>query len=168
MPENFIAFVKQRSERSFRNLLQELEGLTPEEALRDHHPRWPGQQWGIGQDGSIAGIIYHVAAWKTLTLPLLQPGGQAIPQAQFNAASVPAPDDWPGLIAWLTQIGTEFQAALTQLPESAFEETRAWEGMTLPLWKIVVEMYEHDIQHAAQVAYLRQRNAAQWAAGQGL
>src|SRR5262249_16649324 len=71
--ETLAAFVKQRAERSFHNLQKQTEGLPPEEALRDRRPDWPGHRWGIGQDGSIAGMIYHVTAWKQMTLPLLEP-----------------------------------------------------------------------------------------------
>jgi len=156
MPESLPAFLKTRAERSFRNLLKQLEGLTEEEALRGRLPNWPGHRWGIGQNGSIAGIVFHVAAWKQLTLPLLS-GGKARTQEEFDFASVPAPDDWPGLVAWLQQIGAEWNAALTRLPEAAFDTPTEWEGMTLTLARIITEMVEHDIQHAAQIEFLRWR-----------
>ncbi|HZP80752.1 MAG TPA: DinB family protein, partial [Chthonomonadaceae bacterium] len=91
-----------------------------------------------------------------LTLPLLS-GGKARTQEEFDFASVPAPDDWPGLVAWLQQIGAEWNAALTRLPEAAFDTPTEWEGMTLTLARIITEMVEHDIQHAAQIEFLRWR-----------
>ncbi len=161
MPETVAEFIKRRAERSFRELLEQTEGLTPEEALRDRRPNWPGQRWGIGQDGSIAGIVYHVTAWKQMVLPLLQPGGKALTQAEFDTEAAPDRDDWPGMAAWCKQVGTAWNAELAQLPEAAFEERREWEGMTLTLGRILVEMVEHDIQHAAQIEYLRQRHLAE-------
>jgi hypothetical protein len=160
MPETLAAFVKGRAERSLRKFLEQIEGLTPEEALRDRLANWPGQRWGIGQDGSIAGIVYHVAAWKQMTLPLLRPGGQALTQETFDYEAAPNRDDWEGIAAWCQQVGTAWNAELARLPEAAFEETRAWEGMTLALGRIIVEMVEHDIQHAAQIEYLRQHHRA--------
>ncbi len=160
MPETLTEFVKRRAERSYRYLLRQIEGLTPEEALQDRRPAWPDQRWGIGQNGSIAGIIYHVAAWKQMTLPLFAPGGQALTREEFAATGAPALDDWPGLVAWLRQVGDAWNAELARLPDAAFDDLREWEGTTLPLIRLVVEMYEHDIQHAAQIEYLRERHKA--------
>jgi hypothetical protein len=156
MPETLPAFVKTRAERSFRNLLKQIEGLTAEEARRGSLPNWPGHRWGIGQNGSIAGIVFHVAAWKQLTLPLLS-GGKARTQEADDFDAAPAPDDWPGLVAWLQQVGEAWNAALSRLPEADFDTPTEWEGMTLTLARIITEMYEHDIQHAAQIEFLRWR-----------
>ena len=156
MPETLATFLKRRAERSFIALLKHLEGLTEEEALFHRDARWPDQPWGIGQNGSIAGIAYHVAAWKQMTLPVFAPGGRPLTREEFDSGAAPAPDDWTGITVWLKQIGTTWNAALAALPESAFDETREWEGRPLPLASFVVEMYEHDIQHASQIEYLRQ------------
>src|SRR3954447_11268832 len=53
-------------------------------------------RWGVGLDGSIAGIVWHVAAWKHVVAAGLLTG--AFPQE--NAASPPAPG-WPELRRWL-------------------------------------------------------------------
>jgi hypothetical protein len=159
--ETLPAFLKRRAERSLRYLLEQMEGLSQEEALRDRRANWPGQRWGIGQDGSIAGIVYHVAAWKQMTLPQLTPGGKALTQEEFASEMTPNREDWPGVVAWLRQIGAAWNAELARLPEPMFEEMRDWEGMTLTLGKIITEIIEHDIQHAAQIEYLRQRQAAE-------
>ena len=158
MPETLVAFLKQRSERSYRHLLALIKSIPSDAALRDRHAAWPTQQWGIGQDGSIAGIVFHVAAWKQLTLPLLQPGGKALSQSELDRAVAPAPDDWPGIIAWYAQVGATWNEALASLSEDAFDAPRRWGGATLSLGKIVIEMYEHDVQHASQIEYLCQRH----------
>jgi hypothetical protein len=159
--ETLADFLKGRAKRSFRKLLEQVEGVTPEEALRDLRPNWPDQRWGIGQNGSIAGLVYHVAAWKQMTLPLFRSGSRALMREEFDPNTVPATDDWPGLVAWLKRAGLNWNRAVNRLPEAAFDETRAWDGMTLTLGKIIVEMIEHDVQHTAQIAYLRQRHLAE-------
>jgi uncharacterized damage-inducible protein DinB len=155
--ETLAAFLTRRAERSFRYLLLQLKEVTPEMALRDAHPDWPDHRWGIGQDGSIAGIVYHLAAWKRMTLPMLHPEGKPLTRDEFDFESAPASDDWAGILAWLKQIGTAWQAELARLPDVALDETREWEGETMPLAKIVVEMMEHDVYHTGQIEYLKQR-----------
>jgi hypothetical protein len=159
--ETLADFLKGRARRSFHKLLEQVEGVTPAAARRDFRPNWPDQRWGIGQNGSIAGIVYHVAAWKQMTLPLFRTGGRALTREEFDPNTAPAPDDWPGLVAWLKRAGLNWSRAVNRLPEAAFDETQEWEGMTLTLGRIIVEMVEHDIQHAAQIEYLRQRHLAE-------
>lgn len=159
--ETLPAFLKARAVRHLRHLLAEIEGLSVQEALRFRRDDWPDHRWGIGQNGSIAGIVYHVAAWKQLTLPFLLPGGQGLTRADFDPTTVPSPDDWKGICAWLRQIGEEWNSTLETLPEGAFEENREFEGATFTLAGFVVEMVEHDLQHMAQIEYLRQRLAAE-------
>lgn len=155
--ETLAAFLKRRAERSFRYLLLQLKEVTPEMALYDSHPDWPDHRWGIGQNGSIAGIVYHLAAWKQMTLPLFRPEGKPLTRAEFDLDSAPAPDDWTGILAWLKQVGTAWLAELAALPDEALDATREWEGETMTLAKVVVEMMEHDVYHTGQIEYLKQR-----------
>lgn len=160
MSETLPVFLKRRAERSYRYLQEQIQGLTPEEALQHRRQHWQDHKWGLGQDGSIAGIVYHVAAWKQMTLPIFASGGQPLLREEFDAGAAPAGDDWPGIADWLTQVGRAWSAELAALPEAAFDEMREWEGHPMPLAAFVVEMVEHDIQHAAQIEYLRQELAA--------
>ncbi|MCW3100502.1 MAG: hypothetical protein JWL77_6120 [Chthonomonadaceae bacterium] len=148
--------MKKRADHGYRYLLTQIDGLSAEEALAGSRPDWPDHRWGIGQNGSIAGIVYHVAAWKQMTLPLFQPGGRPLSREDFDADSAPALDDWAGIQAWLKQAGMAWSAELAALPTEAFDTVLTWEGITLTVAKFVAEMYEHDIQHAAQIEYLRQ------------
>jgi hypothetical protein len=161
MPDTLPVFLKQRAESSFLYLQKQTQDLTPTQALRYHDSHWPDHRWGIGQDGSIAGIVYHVAAWKQMTIDLFARDGIAIDRGLFDATSAPAPDDWPALLDWLDRIGTEWNTRLSTLPETVFDETREWAGATITLADYVTEMLEHDIQHAAQVEYLKQRMKAE-------
>ena len=157
MPDTLPVYLKLRAARSFRYLQEQIQEVTPAQALRYHDPHWPLHKWGVGQNGSIAGIVYHVAAWKEITIGLFAPDGVALDVACFDALSAPAPNDWPALLTWLNRIGTEWNALLAALPEPAFDETRQWAGATITLAAYVTEMLEHDIQHAAQIEYLKQR-----------
>ena len=161
MPELLTDYLRRRAARSFRYLREQTRDVTSKQALSYADANWPDQKWGIGQNGSIAGIVYHVAAWKHLTLPLFQPDGKAGGRKDFDAAAAPAPEDWPALVAWMEQTGSLWLERLNQLPDEEFDAKRQWEGITIPLAEYVSEMLEHDIQHAAQIEYLRQRLRAQ-------
>ncbi len=156
--ETLATFLKYRAERSYRYLMAQIDGLSAEEALAGSRADWPDHAWGIGQNGSIAGIVFHVAAWKQMTLPIFQPGGRPLTREEFDTDTAPALDDWQGIQAWLKQVGMAWSAELAALPPEAFERELPWEGTdrTIPLWKFIAEMYEHDIQHASQIEYLRQ------------
>ncbi len=161
MPQSLPDYLRKRATRSFRYLREQIQDVTPEQALAFGAANWPGQPYGIGQNGSIAGIVYHVAAWKQLTLPLFLPDGKAGGIADFDAGAAPDSSDWPGIVAWMERIGADWQAQLQQLPDAEFEAERDWEGATISLTDYVSEMLQHDIQHAAQIEYLRQRLLAQ-------
>lgn len=160
MQEGVNAFLRRQTERSYRDLWKQVEAVPPEIALADRHPNWPEQTWGIGQDGSIAGIVYHVAAWKQLTLPLFAPGGKARSQEEFDCEAAPARDDWPSLVAWLREVGTAWNAAVARLPDEAFAEILEWAGESFTLAEILWHTLAHDIQHAAQLEYLLQKHRA--------
>ncbi len=155
MLDTLPMFLKKRAERGYRYLMEQLDGVSAVDAMRGREPDWPLHRWGSGQNGSIAGIAWHVTAWKQITLPLLAGGG--VPLSHDDLEEAPDPADWPAILAWLKQVGTAWNAELSLLPESAFEETRDWEGKPIVVAKLVAECYEHDIQHAAQVEHLRVR-----------
>ena len=151
------AFLKKRAQRSLAYLLREAEAVSPKDAFRFRRDDWPDQKWGIGQDGSIAGIVYHVAAWKQLTLPILAPHGKALSRGDFDPETAPSPTDWAAVCHWLRQVGTKWNAAVDALPDAEFDATREWEGGSeITLTDYIIEMIQHDVQHAAQIEYLRQ------------
>ncbi len=159
--EDLPSFLKRRSERAFSYLCSELESISPESALVHRRPDWPGQPWGVGQDGSIAGIARHVGAWKLSALPLLTPEGEAGSLAETDLKSIPDPASWPDVLTWLRATGAECSARIRGLSNEDMEATRRWEGEEMSVLKIVITLYEHDIQHAAQVEYLSQRLLAE-------
>lgn len=159
--------LKRRAEHAFSYLMREVNAVSAEEAVRDRHARWPGQRWGIGQDGSIAGIVAHVAAWKRLTLPALC-GADPEPMTTVPYYKRIEPDDWIAARADLSRIGQTWNNALLDLPEATFERELTFEGNTITISKLVEELADHDIQHAAQIEYLRQRHLADGTVGREL
>lgn len=159
MSETTPDFLRQRSRRSYLHFLRAIQSISPEEALRDAAPGWPDHPWGVGQDGSIAGIVYHVAAWKELTLDMLQPGGRFLARDAFDPARHPAANDWSALVSWYRQCAEAWQKALDELSDIEFDALREWEGVSLSVSKLCVEMMEHDIYHLGQIEYLKQRLA---------
>ena len=155
--EALAAFLKKRAEHSYRYLLAQIEGLSAAEALAGSRSDWPDHRWGIGQNGSIAGIVYHVAAWKQMTLPVFEAEGRPLLREEFDTDAAPALDDWQGIQAWLKQVGMAWNAELAAFPVEGFGNPVTWGSATLTVGEYVVEMYEHDIQHASQIEYLRQR-----------
>lgn len=149
-------FLRGRAVRSFRYLLREAESVTAAESTRFARSDWPAHRFGIGQDGSIAGIVYHVAAWKEVTLPLLAQNGPIQAIENFDRRSAPALNDWTGLLLWLKTVGEAWNETALALPDSAFDDLRNWGGETITLTEYIAEMVEHDTQHAAQIEYLRQ------------
>ena len=133
MPDTLPDYLKKRAVRSFHYLLREAESVSAEKALRFATPDWPPHKFGIGQNGSIAGIVFHVAAWKVLTLPLFEPDGAMIPLSSFDYKTAPKPNDWPGIVTWLREVGETWNTRLLALPDTAFDETRDWDGPTLTL-----------------------------------
>lgn len=150
-------FLRTQAERSLRYLLRETEELTAEDAFRYASPHWPAHKWGIGQNGSVAGLVYHVAAWKVLTLPLFEPGGKFLLPDTLDTLSPPAPDDWRAVRNWLKETGERWNERLAQVTEDEISGVRDWGGQSLTLALYIAEMIEHDVQHAAQIEYLKQR-----------
>ena len=160
MPESLPAFLKRRAERSLAYLLRQALSVSVEEAHWGRRANWPEQPWGIGQDGSIAGIGYHVAAWKQLSLPVFQAGGRMLLRTDFKPADAPDRDDWPAILLWLGSIGAEWNQSLHALPDDEFDAVREWEGAQLTISQIAFELIQHDVQHSAQIDYLIQQFAA--------
>jgi hypothetical protein len=151
--------LRSRAHRWFCRLCNELTDLTNEQALAGSRADWPRHAYGIGQNGSIAGIIYHVAAWKTMTLPALT-GGTMIPLQEFDESQAPEATDWPGIRTWLEEIGQRWNEALDSLPDERFDESLSWEGRSILMTAFLLEMIDHDVQHSSQIEYIKQLQRA--------
>ncbi len=154
-------FLQNRANHALRYLLREVESVTDVEAFRYSDINWQAHKYGIGQDGSIAGIVYHVVAWKMLSLPLFGSEGQLRTVDDFHAEEAPDKHDWAGIQVWLAEVGAQWNEALSQLSEAELEALRPWGKHEIPVWEFVTELIEHDIQHASQIEYIRQRMRAE-------
>jgi uncharacterized damage-inducible protein DinB len=143
-------YLLQAGEKRFRELVAAIEGLDEDTAVMDRRPDWPTHEYHVGQDGSIAGIVYHVAAWKQVYVELLR--GKNTDQHEHK----PDAPGYAGLVAWLKRAGGEWQAAWAALPESALETPLRVAGVSPGLTPLALmqEMYEHDIEHLGQINYL--------------
>ena len=59
--------LRRRQAAAYRQLSKSLAGLTEADALRGKEPSWRRYRFGVGLDGSICGIVRHVAVWKHVT-----------------------------------------------------------------------------------------------------
>ena len=160
-PETLVRYLAHRAIKSYIALLSEIDGIDSPTALRYSDPYWPDHRWGVGQNGSIAGIVYHVAAWKQMTLPLFEAGGRPHTREEFDATSAPDAADWPEIVDWLKRVGAAWNARMQALTEAEWNTCRDWEGHPMPITSFVSEMMEHDVQHASQIAYIKQRCEAE-------
>lgn len=135
----------------YRSMEAAIEGLTEARALEEARADWRRYRWGSGLDGSIAGIVWHVALWK-------QNFAQGLETGEFpaEASLKPPATDWPSLTAWLTEGQARLAGAVERLSEADLAEPRQWEGMTRPLARLLSYIIEHDFYHAGQIELLRQ------------
>lgn len=133
-----------------------LRGIGAGEAEAFRLANWPHHSDWSGEDGSISGIVFHVAAWKQAYAEGLECGTWG-----DEKALQPETDTWLGRVAWLNEGHDRLVCALRRHEEdecsSVLINDRPY---TLP--DIFLDaMAHHDVYHAAQVNYLRQRYAAE-------
>ena len=144
--------LQQRLGSAHRRLRESLEGLSEAEAV--HHARgdWRRYRFGTGLDGSIAGIVRHVAVWKHAAFMGLQSGTFPDPE-NLLLPSLSMFD----VLAWLSGGQAGLVGLLEQLPEAELERTVTWEGHEMPLHVLLAHMIEHDQYHTGQINLLRQQ-----------
>ncbi len=160
---NSIQYQRQRADHAKRYLLRVIQDVSSEEAYLFSSPTWPKHKWHIGQDGSIAGLVYHVIAWKILTLPVLEGHPVNLDVSEFNVQSAPDFSNWSSISSWAVEVSENWYMRLSELSDETIESSFCtWDnGESVPLSRIITDIYEHDIQHAAQIEYLLSRIEAQ-------
>ncbi|HEY3267748.1 MAG TPA: hypothetical protein VGM37_12530 [Armatimonadota bacterium] len=151
-----MAGIKERCEASFAEFLEAIDGVTEAEAGAFRIPNWPTHEWHAGEDGSIAGLAWHVAVWKGVYLSALRTGS-------FGDRSRMRPDEdtWAGRTDWLRRTHASLMEYLARL-EASGVETLTVDNRERRLSAIFADDFtEHDRYHAAQVWYLRQRYRAE-------
>ena len=144
-------YLRQQLRSSYRDLAKAIGGLSEAQAREGARAGWRRYRWGVGLDGSIAGIVWHAAAWKQIFVQGLETG---IFPAEGDV--VPPAADWAGLQVWLADGQARLEAAFDRLSDDDLAAAREWEGETAPVLQLLTYLIEHDIYHAGQVELLRQ------------
>lgn len=137
--------------RAYRQLARSLDGLSDEDAARGADPGWRTYRFGVGLDGSIRGIVRHVALWKGSAADGLASG--AFP----SSTEASLPDGWPDLLCRLEEGHCRLSRALEALAPADLELRVTWEGESMRLADLFAHLAEHDLYHAGQVNLLRQQ-----------
>ncbi|MFN3649284.1 MAG: DinB family protein [Armatimonadota bacterium] len=145
-------YLRARHGGAYRALLRSLNGLTEQQALEGASPHWKRYRLGTGLDGSIAGIVWHVAAWKAVAADGLDTG--LFPDAE---AVLPAESTWAGLLSWLELSHSRLTRYLDEAPPEALSHTVTVEGEAMRVYELFGHWIEHDQYHAGQVNLLRQQ-----------
>ncbi len=147
-------YVSDRLGHAHRELGRSLEGVTEAEAWWGVDANWRRERFGVGLDGSIAGIVWHVAAWKHVIADGLEGGG--FPDAE---AVLPHDFGWSGMLEWLRSGHARMARLLEENSEREgwLETLVTLEGERLSVLEVLGIVIEHDHYHAGQVNLLRQQ-----------
>ncbi|HEY3269166.1 MAG TPA: DinB family protein [Armatimonadota bacterium] len=147
-----------RCDSAYRALLESIDGVGDEEAAAFREENWPDHEGRVGEDGSIAGLVWHCAAWKAMWVTYFDTG--VYPE---KTALHPAEDTWPGRQAWLTEMHARL---MEHVRRHDGEDTSDVYGKPCRMADYDITNGEHDAYHAAQIWYIRQRYAAGRPGGQ--
>jgi hypothetical protein len=151
MPSPLHEHLTDRLGASYRQLERALAGVDEAAAGAGANPAWRRIRFGVGLDGSIAGIVYHVAAWKAIMAAGLEQG--VFPS---EGAVHPPASGWEGLLAWLAEGQARLVAALAARGPEGMEEEVILEGERMTVRLLFTHAMEHDQYHAGQVNLLQQ------------
>ncbi len=149
---NIKSYLQRALARGYREFAHSLDQLSAEEARAGSRPDWRRFRFGTGLDGSIAGILIHVTAWKHVVADGLATGTFPDPEAVL----LPDPD-WPALLEWLARGHARLLRELEQQSEADLERVYNLEGETLSAVSLFTIAIEHDHYHAGQVNLIRQQ-----------
>ena len=140
---------------AWTELKEALDGVTEDEASAFCVANWPRHGDWSGEDGSIAGIVFHVAAWKGAYADGLETGVWG-----DEKTLGPEIDSWPGRLRWLEATHERLLTALRHLEQDEATSVLV-NDRPYTLSAIFHDaMGHHDVYHGAQVNYLRQRYVA--------
>lgn len=137
---------------AYRRLRESLIGLSEEDASAGARDDWRRYRFGTGLDGSIAGIVRHVATWKHAAAAGLRTG--VFPDAE---TVLPPQLSWTELRKALAEGHQQMSAALEQFSDETLDTAITWEGHPMPLHALLAHLIEHDQYHAGQINLLRQQ-----------
>ena len=147
-----LEYLRWRVPAAYRQLERSLVGVDAATATAGAQADWRRYRWGVGLDGSIAGIVFHLAAWKHAFADGLESGA-------IGTAGDPGPPDpcWADLVAWLGDGQQRLATHLAAMTPSDLDQPVFLEGVTMPFHELFTHMLEHDQYHAGQIFLLRQQ-----------
>lgn len=152
MPPTLKEHLLKMTEQRFQETLKTLETVTKAQAERDRRADWPSHKNYVGQDGSISGIVHHMAAWKQAFAEYLR--GNVVDYRTVG----PQNPTWEELRAWLAQTGQEWLTAATAVPEAEMETPLSLPGLESEWWytplNMMQELLDHETEHLGQIHYL--------------
>jgi len=137
---------------AYRRLQESLAGLSPDDAVIGGRDNWRRYRFGVGLNGSIEGIVRHVATWKHAAAEGLLQGN--FPEAE---SVLPSELTWDALLLALAHGQQRLASALDQLSEEELGASVSWEGQAMPRHLLLAHMIEHDQYHTGQINLLRQQ-----------
>jgi uncharacterized damage-inducible protein DinB len=152
MRDTLRGHLEHRLGAGFRRMMEAIEGLDEAEATAGARADWRRYRWGVGLDGSVAGIVRHVAAWKQICATGLETGDYP----DEEAVAPPAPG-WTALREWLVDGQRRLEALLARLADADLGQTMPFAGESASIGMIFTHLLEHDFYHAGQINLLRQQ-----------
>lgn len=142
---------------AFDELARSLEGVTARDSRWGARADWRRYPYGVGLDGSVAGIVHHVAAWKNVAADGLENG--SFPSEE--SVRPPGPG-WEGLLSWLHEGQARLVRILGGLTDADLEREMEFFGEAMPVHQILTLFIQHDSYHAGQINLLRQQMGHQF------
>lgn len=152
MPLSLHDHLRRRLPAAYRQLSRAFAGVADADAAAGARGDWQQYRFGVGLDGSIRGIILHVAAWKRAAAEGLESGSfppveEALPEAL----------NWEELLGALGREQARLEATLEKLAPEDLEREVVWEGQPMTTAEVFTHLLEHDQYHAGQINLLRQQ-----------
>jgi len=146
------AHLHARMASAYRRLQESLTGLDPNDAAAGTQADWRRYRFGTGLNGSIEGIVRHLATWKHAAAAGLHTGNFPDPESVLPPLST-----WEGLTNALADGHRRLANELERLSEADLDRTVTWEGHSMPVHVLLAHMIEHDQYHTGQINLLRQQ-----------
>lgn len=144
-----------QAESAYQSLLGALEGLDQARAWARLAPAWPDEDEWLNTDGTVQGIVLHVATAKKMY------GSAAFRGLELR---------WRDLADELDPIEPDWEAAKKYLAESHAYWLESWADLTdadlerpclhftgenWPAWRVIQVVTWHDAYHHGQIAAVR-------------
>lgn len=155
MTEEMLEHLRKRTDSAYRRLWSATDGLTEAQAAWGAREVWHRQPWGVGLDGSIAGIVRHLAAWKEVAYQGLRSG--VFPSEEGLGAQHAT---WEGLREWLRDRHLALASLLAGYTPSDVDRPVHWGDFQGNVGGIFTHLLEHDRYHTGQIQLLRQQMGA--------